>query len=601
MNNVKTSHLIHILINIISFVLLIISCIFIIIQAINNYKYNNYNNKIILAEKLVYQQFSHDVYSNIKNKILYQFEIVPYDKDCPYDKEVLKIPIKIDSFYDCENSENDELDELDEDMCQNKISSSFICCQKDCCENNVYINQKTCRTKNISNIDEEEQNDIRNNFCKYFNVYNGKFSQIFNSKICVKRYNFDYDYLLYTNENNTCNFENCTYIDTKNHCICDEVLKNNENIILNRNIYHLNKDYSIVKNIFSELNPNYFEYEMILEESILKNKKKITKKEQKKADKYKVINMNNIYDAFFKEKKIDNRDGNIHYINQTKILLGDMIRQNEEYIFKNVLNNEYMMSKSINWYTRSYIGFKNYEELQKFKKFFDEDDPTNNPLYKITEKFLCPNWVSLHLLSIFLLIPIFLAIFQIYYFIKEKNIKIYQFYISDSIRQISTLILIIIYLFIYLFKYVYAFKKINIEMEYYYQIVLEKYNMRRAQKNLLRGVILLCINSIIELTNYLFMIVIDINIGINPTSKYTIICTLRNSFNNEEFKFKFYLNKQFSEEMKRFKKKFFENYDFEECKLINEINEKKTIENDMLVRDTGLKNESIIEVICEEK
>ena len=88
--------------------------------------------------------------------ILYQFEIVPYDKDCPYDKEVLRIPIKIDSFYDCENLENDkldELDELDEDMCQNKISSSFICCQKDCCENNVYINQKTCRTKNISNIE----------------------------------------------------------------------------------------------------------------------------------------------------------------------------------------------------------------------------------------------------------------------------------------------------------------------------------------------------------------------------------------------------------------------------------------------------------------
>ena len=69
MNNVKSSHLVHITINIISFFLLIIACILTFIQSIKNIIYNYTKDKTILAEKIVYQQFSHDVYSNINNKM----------------------------------------------------------------------------------------------------------------------------------------------------------------------------------------------------------------------------------------------------------------------------------------------------------------------------------------------------------------------------------------------------------------------------------------------------------------------------------------------------------------------------------------------------
>ena len=117
MDKVKICYKIHIFFNGFSYLLLFLACISIFIQTIQNLKYNYSNDKTILAEKLVYQQFSHDVYSNINNKILYQFEVVPYGQDCPEGKEVLKIPIKIDTFYDCENI-NNTVDDLDEEVCK---------------------------------------------------------------------------------------------------------------------------------------------------------------------------------------------------------------------------------------------------------------------------------------------------------------------------------------------------------------------------------------------------------------------------------------------------------------------------------------------------
>ena len=48
--------------------------------------------------------------------------------------------------------------------------------------------------------------------------------------------------------------------------------------------------------------------------------------------------------------------------------------------------------------------------------------------------------------------------------------------------------------------------------------------------------------------------------------------------------------------MKRFKEKFFENFDIDYCVLEN-----KTIINDNKIIDMNLTSDSIIEVICEEK
>ena len=142
-------------------------------------------------------------------------------------------------------------------------------------------------------------------------------------------------------------------------------------------------------------------------------------------------------------------------------------------------------------------------------------------------------------------------------------------------------------------------------MEEYYKLVLDKYNKRRNQDCLLAGIIFLFIDLLLILINYLIMIrIYDIN-GINSSSGASIICTLRNTINDEEHQFKFYLSRKFSHEMERFKEKYFQNFDIDECKFLkNEegvegdeipIDEKKRI------GEIGLKNKSIILVICEKK
>lgn len=587
MYQVRPSHLAHIIMNITSFFLLIISCILIFTQSIKNLIYNYSNDKTILAEKLVYQQFSHDVYSNIKNKIIYGFEAVSYDSDCPEGKEVLKVPIKLDSYYDCENIKGYNL----ANICENKISKSSICCSNECCEENIYLKQTFCREKNISNIQMEEANDIRNEKCNYFNVYNGKFSKILNYKVCIKRFEYNYETLLKLNEDNICKGEYCFFFDTKNHCICDKDLKNE--------LYSLN-DSIIVKMIASEINPNFFEYETILKESILNNQIKITKKQTDNLNKYKLLNNKNIYDAFFKDKKDIQKTSNKFYIHQTTTKLKEILSDKNDYILQNYINNQYVKEKNIGLYTRNYIGFKNSNELENFHKFFSEDDPTNNPLYKICG-IIYPNWETVIIIFLFFIAIIYIFYLQVHYFILEKNIKNESILGCDSYRQIFTMVLLIIYLSLFLYKYIYKFNQIKIDMEIYYKIVLDKYNERRGQSLLLAGVILLCINFIIELANFLLMIIIDSKKGINPAPKYTINCRLKNSYSNTSHMFKFYLNRKFSEEMIRFKKKYFENYDIDEFKIENT---NKTIEDgdyNKTIRELELNNESIILVECEEK
>ena len=594
MDKVKICYKIHIFFNGLSYLFLFLACISIFIQTIDNLIYNYSNDKTILAEKLVYQQFSHDVYSNINNKILYQFETVPYGHDCPEGKEVLKIPIKIDTFYDCEDIKYN-VEDLDEEVCKNSISKGATCCQKECCKNNIYVKQQQCREKNFFNKSEEE-NDPRKNVCKYYNIYNGKFSQIFNSIICVKRYEYNYDYLLYKNENNSCvNNTICRYFDTKSHCICDQNLKDNYNInvLLNGKNIYLNQGFFIVKNIFSEINPNYFEYESLIKESLFNNKIKIDPKKEKEVSNYKVINIKNIYNAFFKDYNISDR-GNLNYNNHRDILLDNIIKNNEEYIFKDYKENMYIKNKSISWYSRGYIGFKNSEELKKFKYYFNENDPTNNPLYKIAD-IIYPNRESIIIIFLFFVFVLILIISQIKFFIKTNN-KINQLLFCDYLRQISSLALFIIYLFMYLFKYIYCFRELEIDMEIYYLYVLKKYNERRKQIYLLYAVFFLSFNFILEIINFLIMIFFQINKGNNPSSKYSIICKLENSYNGTIHNFKFYLKRKFRDEMERFKKKFFENFDIEQCKTNGKI-----IDVDKTLREIRLKSDSIIQVICEPK
>ena len=577
----------HLIFNYISLSLLIAACILILVQSINNVKYNS-NDKTSIAERLVYQQFSHDVYSNIKSKILYDFEIIDHSQNCSDNREIINIPIKIESFYDCEKV---EVDDIDKDLCQNRISRTSTCCKKECCKQDIYTMQKICKNKNIYNSADNE--DPRKD-CKIFNIYNGKIYKMNNYKICARRYDYNYEYLLEKNQDSFC--KGGITLDSLDHCFNENITILNQS---NSNNYLSFKENSaiIVKNILSEINPNYFEYELIMRESILNNKIKIEEKEQNEVNKYKVININNIYNAFFLNvSNLDLTYGNPYYINQNQINLSYIMENNDDIVLNEFQDNNFIKEKNLNWYTRNYIGFKNLDELQKFKYYFDEEDPQNNTLYKM-DKILFPNIESIVISSVFILLMGSIFLGQIYYCIKNDEDTKRDFYFN-SFRRISTLVLFIIYLSIYLFKYLYYYHKIEkIDMEKYYAFVLEKYNERRKQKNLLIGIIFLKINLILEVIHYIYEYILfknPISKGKNNPSNKTIICTLENSDSREQKKFKFYLNRKFSDEKKRFEKKYFFNYVIIECMINDEI-----IDEDKTISELELQNESIIKVICE--
>ena len=563
MANINKTHLMHVIVNIFQTILLIISCILIFSQTIINIRYNYSKNKNILAEKLVYEQFSYDVYSNINNKILYDFEVINFSKDCPEDKEPIIFQIKLDSYYDCDGD---------------------------------YI-------KTIGK--NENSNDTSKDNCDYYNKYNGRFSQFINGyKICAKKTNYGYEYLFYLNKDKNIKGDNCLYLDSYKHCIDKQDINGKLKFEIENTTFTLDNSNVIVKNIISEIIPNYFEYEILLKESIFNNKIKQSKKEKEEVDNYKEINNNNIYDVFL--KKIDNsfKGGNVYFNNQKNISLGKILKGNNEPVFSGYQNNSYMKLNT-SWYTRNYIGFKNFEELIKFKENFDENDAMNNPLYQISNDILYPNIESIFVILIFLAEFIISFIVQIKSFYSKKTVKIKNYLISDSITQMFSPVLLIIYFFIYLFKYVYKYKKISIDMEIYYKLVLDQYNKRRRQDCLLGAIILLFISLVLILINYMIMSYIyDLN-GINSPSGHSIICTLRNSQNNEEYQFKFYLNRKFSNEMERFKEKYFKKYDIEICKFIKNENDEDEneliIDENLKVGEIGLQNKSIINVICELK
>ena len=593
MANAQKNHLSHMIINIILSSFLILSCILIFAQTIINYS----KNKTILAEKLVYEQFSHDVYSNINSKILYDFELKPFSDDCSENKEPIIFPIKLDSFYDCEGV---DIDTIDENTCQNQITNSLMCCQKDCCENGK------CRNKNNNNLENEENNDDRKKNCIYFNKYSGKFSQIVNGyKICAKKYSYDYQYLLYLSEQSNIPEKNCLYLDSYKHCFNKPNIVGNLELELTENeTFTADNSNVIVKNIFSEITPDYFEYEILLKDSIIYNKAQISDNDKEEVNRYKNLNIKNIENAFF--DKIDEifKGGNIYYYKQKEFNINTLIN-NQEPVFQNFGTNNYIRTKQINWYTRNYIGFKNLEELTKFKENFDENDVMNNPLYQINNDILYPSIESIFIILIFFAEFIISFIFQIKSFFSKKTVKIKAYLISDSFTQIFSPILLIIYFFIYLFKYVYKYKKIEIEIEEYYQFILDQYNKRRNQDLLLAGIIFLFITLVFIFINYIIMIKIyDIN-GINSNSGLSIICTLKNMVNNEEHQFKFYLSRKFSDEMERFKEKYFKDYDIDKCKFKKNEDEKGgneiVIDEDKKVSEIGLQNKSIINVICELK
>lgn len=90
--------------NILLILLLIFSFILILLQNIININFYLDKGKDIIAERFIYEQFSHEIYSNIKSKIIY--DIKKTDSDCESGYSLINFPIKIYNFYESQNIDN---------------------------------------------------------------------------------------------------------------------------------------------------------------------------------------------------------------------------------------------------------------------------------------------------------------------------------------------------------------------------------------------------------------------------------------------------------------------------------------------------------------
>ena len=501
------------LFNVISLVLLIISFAFILAQNIINLIFYAEKRKDIIAEKYIYEQFSHEVYSNINSRIYYNID------EHSSDSEIIKFPLKFDYLYDCEDVDDDKIDK----ECQNKITSPSLCCELSCCRDYVKNKEKYHKCSNKNNFNDY---DSRENICSKSSIYNGNFYYIYSRNYDARRYSKTYEELLLeANNDNNCLYRPIQF-DTKGNTFCD-----NDNIIENGRV--------IVQNIISTIEPKYIDIHNSLRIDILLNKKEYDEsKILKEKRKLNEISYKNIKDAFLEKDE----DYNYYSIYQT-FKMSDLISGNEA-IFENYKSNNYYDGVNIYWYTRNYIGFKNYQELKNFKKYFDENDHKNNCLYKFSNSNII---FGISITSVILIIIfIILIVLKLLHLLKNMNEINIQSIPYDTTRKIfmifssfDFLFFLIIYLACFICKYDY----IDIDMETFFKKVLDKYNKRRNQIYLFIGFIISFISLLLSFFYIYILECFKSNASLNVRPNNILVVKFRLDEGNCEHKIKIDKNK----------------------------------------------------------
>jgi len=477
-------------IEIASIVLAIASYILIIIQSSNNYMFKNYKTRSLIAERVLYEQFSYEVKESIKS--------FPYtNTDNPSDnyeyEEYMKVEAKLNSYYDCRDVYDPE---LNEEICQNQIVKNNTCCKSECClktngdETFCYNYVFDLDNGDIKNHrilyynDEEYFEDPKRRFCSYYNKYTTDINlRVDDGELYLYKCKYDYK-SIYLNKaphmcigKSSCNddlYIDCGIIDTKynhlfvdntNYCPIVDITGNNNNL----NTYHTGYEYSynnnkiIIRIILSELSPDIHEWK--------NHFVSLENYENKESEKYENLRKK-ISDI--REKDFEN-------------LMSKYSSIYKERSFS--LNGNYFSGSNINskanfkMYTTNYIGFESQDDLLTFLDIFKGD--TDNPLYRLGKEV----YPSLETIICGAVLCILSIIYLILFLIKLIEKYLLIFIIKECVLGVTFFILLGIYIW-----QVVIFKKIKIDMDSNFENILDLYNNRRMQYCLLSALILLFIS-----------------------------------------------------------------------------------------------------------
>ena len=454
--------------NTIKFILFIIgaslfflSQIFLLIQGTENFDFYRFKTDKIILERALFEEFSKEVYESINT----QFSFYSITENCNQG-DVFQLSLNVDTFYDCKKQFDTNL--------------------KQECRDNVVPNYTLCSDDGYQ-IDFENDKDYLNyeyriNFdprlkCRYFSKSNDRkiFRILENNYICRNGPRYTYEKLLSDSfplnavingvKNNCQGKYNCGILDTKNNILClDQQCPNNiatelspEQMKYFNKFTQYNEGKKIITSVIvSENQPMNHEWKDYVKggnnpefEKELKKRINLTKKD-------------------FGE--LVGEDDNTYENSGIEINLSNIIYNNPKSIID---SSKYNKDQKLNIYTRNYIGFKNLDELNKFKMHFNENDPKDNPLYQLCSSGHTPI-ITITFSSIFLLFDIIYILFLIINWKKENISNIFGLIICSYVINILYFVVALSFVIYHFCKY----QKISIDMDDRMKKVLDLYNDR---------------------------------------------------------------------------------------------------------------------------
>ena len=446
-------------INTINFIFFIISIsffflsqIFLLVQGIKNYEFSKFDDDKLIVEKTLFEQFSQEVYESINTP----FSSYTIKSNCDVNNQI-RPSLYLNTYYDCRNIYSSEL--------------------KEKCQNNIISNNTDCSPYS-SNSDydydikyEDRLNyDGRIKYCQYFSRFTQKISKIYSYYICRDNTMFTYEDLLFKSmplydlngNKNICpnNLKKCGILDTKNNILCVSeyyvcpynVLQSSTGDILPSN----SSDKKIITSIIiSENQPMNHEwdtyvrevYEDIDEEDKIKRRSLTTKDFELIGDK----------------------EDNTYSRQEVNYKVEDILSNNK---VNNIQTSQLNSNQNLYIYTRNYIGFKDYDELLNFKKIFNENDPMDNPLFKLASSGHNPI-ITIFFSLVFIVLAILAFVFGVIKFNSQGNNYnkiIKSFFIVNCV-------FFVVELFIIAFHFA-KYPKIHIDMDERMKKVLDLYNDR---------------------------------------------------------------------------------------------------------------------------
>ena len=439
--------------------------IFLLVQGAKNYKFFRFKDEKIIVERTLFEQFSEEVYESINTPLL----SYTFGTSCST-SNIIYISLNLDTFFDCTDYYTSDLRE----ECQNNIVPNYTDCSPGSSNINVDLNNNA----NFLNYENRLVNDPRLSYCEYFSRYTQKIFKLDNKYICKdSSMSFTYEDLLYNSVPLTdlqgmpyyCpnGKKNCGILDTMNNVLClDYYLCPNNYYIEDSSgdIQLYSKKFSgsnvenmpiIISVIFSENRPLNHEWKRYVKESYndlddedIKKRRSLTKK-------------------YF--RLVDKEEDDTYQKLDISFTVANIVESN--YI-KNYESSKYYGNQTLNIYVRNYIGFKNSEELNDFKKIFNENDPMDNPLYKLSSSGHNPI-ITITFATLFLFADLVNIFFIIFCFIKGNNYNQKIIIIFIAINSVF----FVVELFIIAFHFG-KYPKIHIDMDARMKKVLDLYNDR---------------------------------------------------------------------------------------------------------------------------